>query len=248
MKRISLPAPIRAALTASTLSLLVVGCGQAAMPAAVATTNAPAHAFRSEAPEADVVVAEKPENPALARKPGDFVVFRYTGSFRKTPLTLTERVIAREGSVLVIDFTLTEGKKDETLRVRMDFTPGGRGEIYDIARVEKGIEKPATKDAYEAMMAKTIMFADANEEDLGTDDVKIKVGEQTLACKQTHYRVLVGKTSAVMSITQAENASGFAWGDVGGQITGKDGALLYRAELVDMGTAEIESDTVMAKK
>ncbi len=241
MKRISL------ALALSSLPLgFVLGCGH---PALTQTTAAPKHetqAIRTRPPEtAEPTTAKKDAtHPALSRKAGDYIVFQYSGSFRKTPLTLTERVVAKEGTVLVIDFTLTEGKKEETLRVRMDFAPGGRGEIFDIARMDKGVEKPASKDAYDAMMAKTIVVADANEEDLGTEDVNVEVSGKSINAKKTSYRVVVGKSSATMSITAAD---GFAWGDLGGEIKTKDGALLYRAQLVDMGSAPATGDTVIAK-
>jgi hypothetical protein len=240
MKRITF------ALALCSFATLAAGCGHAAIATDASAPKAPTAAMRNQpAAEETPIALKDPENAALARKAGDFVVFRYTGSFRKAPLTLTERIVAKEGSVLVIDFTLAEGKKEETLRVRMDFTPGGRGEIFDIARMEKGVEKASSKDAYDAMMAKTIVVADANEEDLGTETMNVTVGGQQIAATKTSYRVLVGKSIATMSITHAD---GFSWGDLGGEIKAKDGALLYRAELVEVGNSDVGAETVMAKK
>jgi len=73
----------------------------------------------------------------------------------------------------------------------------------------------------------------------------VEGGGQSIACKKTTYLVTVGKNTAVMSITQAD---GFSWGDVGGEIKTKDGALLYRAELIEVGTSDLGTGTVMAKK
>jgi hypothetical protein len=226
---------------------LLAGCGQAALTEASSAKTADT-AVRNTRPQDSgtiLTVTKEVLKPTIDRKPGDFVVFKYTGSFHKTPMTLTERVVARDGDVLAMDLTLTEGKKTETIRVRMDFTPGGRGEIFDVARMEKGIEKPAGKDLYEAMMSKTLLAADANEETLGTEDVKVELAGRARSAQKTSYRVVVGKSTATMSITHSDD---FAWGDLFGEIKTADGNVLYRVEVVEAGSVEPTADAVMAKK
>src|ERR1700689_4664136 len=123
----------RTLLILATASILATGCGRAALQEAA---SAPASAL--EAPDArtalpvlkDLPEAAKAEPiddaaltaaapPSGARAPGDFVVYRFTGSFRKAPLTLTEKVVARSGAVLTIDFAATEGHATQELRVRI---------------------------------------------------------------------------------------------------------------------------------
>jgi hypothetical protein len=171
-----------------------------------------------------------PDAPA-ARMPGDFVVYRFTGSFRKAPLTLTERVIARSGSVLTVDFTAADGKQREELRVRIDDGTSAH-EVVGVARLDHGVEKPSTVEAYEALMARTALAADSNEALVGTEDVTVEVGGASLAAKRTTYRVRVGKQRATLRTIESAL---FPWGDLGGEITASNGKVLYRAEVVEAG-------------
>ena len=173
---------------------------------------------------------------------GDYVVYRFSGSFRKassSPLTLTERVLGREGRVLALELVLDDGAKKQTLHIHKDSTPGAAHEVFDVTRIEAGNERPATVDAYEAMMAKTVLAADQNEEQLGTETTNVLLGGKTLTCQKTSYRVRVGKLVATMS-TVASDA--FPWGDVAGDITTLEGQVLYRVEVVDAGARTPERD------
>ncbi len=48
-------------------------------------------------------------------------------------------------------------------------------------------------------MAKTVLAADQNEDQLGTESANVLLGGQTLRCLKTSYRVRVGKHQATMS-------------------------------------------------
>jgi len=166
---------------------------------------------------------------------GDYVVYRFSGSFRKAspaPLTLTERVLGRDGAVVALELVLDDGRKQETLRIRKDATPGSAEEVFDVTRIEAGVARSATVDAYAALMAKTVLAADQNEAELGTETTNLHVGGKTLRCKKTSYRVRVGKHEATMSTVESE---AFPWGDVAGDITTADGQVLYRVEVVEAG-------------
>ncbi|MDB4933306.1 MAG: putative secreted protein [Labilithrix sp.] len=169
-------------------------------------------------------------------------MYRFTGSFRKTsaaPLVLTERVLGREGDVLTLELVLEDGPKKETLRIRKDATPGAADEVLEVTRVEADVTRSATVDAYEAMMAKTILAADQNEEQLGIETTRVRVGGKSLPCKKTSYRVRVGTHEATMSTVESD---AFPWGDVAGEITTLDGKVLYRVEVVDAGNAGRQRD------
>ncbi|WP_437574961.1 hypothetical protein [Sorangium sp. So ce887] len=234
----------RPLLFAVLTSVLAAGCGAgigtnaradrpqgaSAKAAAQAQREVPQRAKGST--EASGPVADE---AAPARAPGDYVAYRFSGSFRKTPLLLTQRVVAREGDVLVVDVTLEDGKETEALRVRMSDAPSRRGEILSAAWVDDGAERPATLSVYDAMMAKTALAADENEEVLGSEAVNVEVGGASIACQKTSFRVRIGRTKATMRTLQSDD---FAWGDVGGEITSEDGRVLYRAELIDRGHAD----------
>lgn len=239
----------RLLLSAALLSLLTTGCGRAGLEARARTGldhGTSGEASTAAGPDEGALTAEAEEaasrdaksvaksSTSSKREPGDYVAYRFSGSFRKTPLLLTQRVVAREGDVLVVDVTLEGGKAIEALRVRMNDAPAKRGEIVSAAWIEGGEERPTTLSAYETMMAKTALAADANDEVLGSESTTVQVGGAPLACQKTSYRVRIGATKATMATLESDT---FAWGDVGGEITAEDGRLLYRAELVDAGHA-----------
>jgi hypothetical protein len=230
----------RILLTLAMASILATGCGRAALDPMASTSPAQARTLTAEAPPApvgppgaelslaDAALASAPG----ARVPGDFVVYRFSGSFRKVPLTLTERVIDRRGAVLTIDFTAEEGDKKQELRVKLDES---RHEVVGVARLEGGVEKAATLEVYEALMARTVLAADQNQAFLGTEDVTLELGGVSLPCRKTSYQVRVGKKVGTLRTWESHS---FAWGDVGGEITTATGKVLYRAEVVDTGHEE----------
>lgn len=172
----------------------------------------------------------------LGLSAGDYVVYRFSGSFRKdaaSPLLLTQRVLGRDGGVLVLEVTLEDGARQETLRIRKDATPGSAEEVFDVTRVEAGVAHSASVDAYAALMAKTVLAADENVAELGAEQTSVRLGGKTLRCTKTSYRVRVGKHAATMSTMESK---AFPWGDVGGDITTADGQVLYRVEVVDAGS------------
>lgn len=172
---------------------------------------------------------------------GDYVVFKFTGAFRKGTIQLTETVVAHEGSIIVVDFAMLENTpgpkgvivKEQTLRAKIDTTVGSRGEVFGVQKLEKGgATSPATVADWEAMMAKTVLSADANEETYGTEEVDMKVLGKTVTADRTAYKVLIGKKTATMTITASDS---FVWGDLAGEIVDDEGNVLYKAELVDSG-------------
>lgn len=227
----------RILLALATASIFAMGCGRAALdqgPAAPAPSPAKVEAASKAQETAQETAAPKgdiaaDDHAAGTRMPGDFVVYRFSGSFRKAPLTLTQRVIARNGAELTIDFVAVEGSDREELRVTLDETTH---EVKSVKMLDHGVEKATDLDAYGSLMARTVLVADQNEALLGTEEVSVDVGGASVSAKKTSYRVKVGKHQATMSTL--ESAS-FQWGDVGGEITTGKGKVLYRAEVVEAG-------------
>ncbi len=227
--------------TLATASMFALGCGHAVegrgalapAPAAMETpATATAPVGRPAGPAAGSETQPVAATAAAARTPGDFVVYRFTGSFRKAPLTLTERVVARAGQVLTIDFTAVEGTDRQELRVRIDEASPTHNEVLSVARLARGVEKPATVEAYEALMARTALAADSNDALVGTDEVNVDVGGTSVPARRTTFRVRVGKRQATLRTLESGS---FVWGDVGGEITADGGKLLYRAEVIEAG-------------
>ena len=229
---------------ATILFSFAAGCGstQVAPPAAPEPTPTVAEAPEATpavtddlAPTAVVAPAETPAQKHV----GDYVVYRFSGSFRKAPLTLTQKIYAREAGTLAVDFTLDDGGKKETLRVRMD-EQSTEKQVISVARLEKESEIPSTIAAYEAMLQKTVLSADRNDDFLGAEKVSVDIGGKSVACTKSAFQVRVGRKNAVLHILASEE---FAWGDLGGDITTSDGKVLYRAEILDAGSSK-QANTV----
>jgi hypothetical protein len=251
----------RTLLTLATASILATGCGRAALeqaaeaPAPIAQAPAthaahlslsdaalPAPADAAKAAPIDIAALAASAPAAATRAPGDFVVYRFTGSFRKTPLTLTEKVVAKNGSLLTLDLAAQEGAARDELRVTIDEASPSHNEVVSVARLEGGISKASTLEAYEALMARTALAADQNEALLGSEDVSVEVGGASVPAKKTTFQVRVGKKHAVMRTFES---TAFAWGDVGGDITA-NGKVLYRAEVVETGHDDATAKAAMA--
>ncbi len=181
-------------------------------------------AFLDEMPDTEET-ATAVASPLAERNVGDIRVQRFSGSFTKTPLTLTEEVIAQAGSLVVVDYTLEEGKKQTKLRVTHD---KNSDRVLRVREMKDKEELPSSVDAYEALLAKTMLVPDDNEATLGSETSTCLVGGKEIDCKKTSYRVKIGSQTATLSVAQDTDGQ-----DIGGEISSSDGKLFYRAELVD---------------
>jgi hypothetical protein len=220
----------RIVFTASALALLSMGCGHHLMQPNLTAATA----------KADMVDISLPQNAgeshaephAAVRQPGDFVVYRFSGSYRDKPVTLSQRVIARDGTDLLVDMILENGKQPLTLRLRLDDSPDGGGELISVARIEDEVLLPFGVAAFEEVMDDVVLSADENDGELASAPALVSVGDNELSCIKTSYQVRVGDSQAVMHTLSSNE---FAWGDLGGQIETAGGKLLYKAEIIDMG-------------
>jgi hypothetical protein len=189
------------------------------------TSIKPTHLVLEETPDTE----ETAPTASAQRKLGDFHVYQYGGSFSKEPVTLTEQVVAREESdVLVVDFVLEEGSRMSALRVRM--RPDE--EILRVSRITVDGESDATVADYDALMKKTAFVPDSNDEVLGTEHTSCLVGTEQVDCDVTTYGVTVGRKQAKLSITRSAKIPGR---DIGGDVVSSDGKVLYSARLVERG-------------
>ncbi|TKD06586.1 hypothetical protein [Polyangium fumosum] len=234
MNRILLPALV---------SLLAMGCGKAAVRTQALAPEKPAPVVTEQketVAKAEPEAAEEEQAPVEGRREvGDYVVYRFSGSFQKAPVTLTERVVGRDKNSLLIDFLLEEGKEKSELRVRLSDTAETRGEVLSVQRIEKGKLVAAGVDEYEALMGKTMVVADENEEALGSEHVVAVMGNDMLPAKRTSFRVKIGEKKATLTTVVSDK---FPWGDLSGEIAAEDGSVIYRAEVLNVGHV-VESKT-----
>jgi hypothetical protein len=227
----------RTHLCLAIISILLGGCGRAAL-------TAPEHATTAARTEAAADTKTNSADAAAlagadgARKPGDFVVYRFSGSFRKTPLTLTEKVIAREGDAILLNVTADDGAQKRELKVKIGDAGEHKNEVLAVWKIENGKETASTVEAYEALLASTTLSADSNDAVLGSEDVKVAVGKDTVDAKRTSFRVRVGKRHGTLKTLES---GAFAWGELGGEITTDGGKVLFKAEVVDAGHGDAPS-------
>lgn len=167
--------------------------------------------------------------PLASRNVGDFFVHRFSGSFTKEPITMSEEVIARAGSLIVVDYTFEQGKSERRLRVTHDVSTE---RVLRVREMRGDKEIAAKIEDFETMLAKTAFSPDSNEKTLASEKTTCVVGGDEFECEKTSYTVAIGDKSATLSVTQAAAIPGR---DVAGEIVDQEGKVIYRAELVDMG-------------
>jgi hypothetical protein len=169
-----------------------------------------------------------------SRRVGDLLVHRFVGSYAKSPLTLTERVVAREGDLIVVDYELEQGDRIDRLRVRLS----ARSErLVTVARLVDDREVPAELEDYQAFLARTNFAPDRNAGTLSADHETCLVGPREFDCEVAHYRVFVAGREAAMTVKKSESLGR----DLSGEIVALDGTIIYRAELVEQARGRGEA-------
>jgi hypothetical protein len=221
------------------LSLLASACGGISNPTAdspddiaidPSTTDKARAAKRSTdgaGPEVDP--ASEARAPLAERQVGDFFVHRFSGSFAKEPMTLTEEVVARAGGLIIVEYTLEQGKRKQELRVTHD---AATERVLRVREIRGGQEIAAKIEDFEEMLEKTAFFTDSNDKLLASENTTCLVSGEEVDCEKTTYAVAIGDKQATMSVTKSASVPGR---DLAGEIVDKDGKVIYRAELVDMG-------------
>jgi len=214
---------------------------------AIATATAGCSLFRPEAPAASASAtmpapdrsaraASAPES-AADRHVGDYFVHMISGSFRKQPATLTERVTGHEGDTWIIEYTLEDANGSRGVRTYID----ENGEVGRVVCLSGGTEQAGTIADYDALMASTSVVPDENVGLAATTRGTCTVGPAELDCETKSYRVRLGDKEANLGITASAALPGR---DLAGEITAADGTVIFRSELIEQGTEAPSRDGV----
>ncbi|MEM1030009.1 MAG: hypothetical protein AAGN82_06650 [Myxococcota bacterium] len=184
--------------------------------------------------------AEDGETVGTVRRPGDFCTLRFSGTYRDASVTLTQRVVARDGETTTLDLEL-EGTP--RWRVSIDERPEHHGEVVAVSRhQDDGALVTASYDAYEQFMAELVLTADVNEGQIAEETISLSLGEnRSVPATKSTFRVWVGDREATLETLAPRDASAWAWGDdAGGRIVATDdGEVLFRAEVVEVGRSAL---------
>jgi hypothetical protein len=201
-----------------------ISAGCAAQNSATAPAPAPAAKKSSIAP----TPVAAPAPTVLERRIGDYVVHLISGTFRKQPATLTERVVGREDGAWIIELKLEDPASTKTLHAFIDDS----GEVRKVTELTAKGEQPAKLSDYEALLAAVSVVPDENEGFSASKTGTCMVGPAELDCETKSYRVRLGERDANLGITHSPSLPGT---DIAGEITLADGTVIFRSELVDRG-------------
>lgn len=225
------------------LGLLLPACGAPTKNLAPAEPKPAAAPLETAADMAAKPVPAKEARPvAFAHAVGDYIVRRFSLRSHRVPTVLTERVIAVKESSVVLEVTREAGSDARSIRVELGSEPANRGEVLGVV-VALGRDREVAMGtaAYGAIMRDTAFAADENEGPIDSTKIKLDVQGRTVDCTETRFRVKVGGRSGTLRTIEIENSP---WGEVGGDVTTADGAVLYRAEVVDVGREELRTAAV----
>ncbi len=200
-----------------------VACAQQSVQVVKAPTS-PRASVAKKAEEAPKKAAEP-----SARRVGDYAVHMISGNFRKQPALLTERVIGDEYGSWIIEYTLEDSEGSKTLRVWMN---QDSDQVEKVSRMVDGAEKPGTVADYDALIASATVVPDTNDGLVANSTGTCTLGPAELDCETKSYKVWLGDREASLGVTQSASVPGV---DISGEITGADGSIIYRSELVERG-------------
>lgn len=209
------------------LGLLTPACGLFTPAHAADHASAPTAQPASATAAAPIAAVA----PGDSRKVGDFSVHRFSGSYQKAPLTMTEEVVANEDGRWVIDYTLEDQAGTTKLRVRFDPQTDS---VVRVARLDGTKEIVMPLATYQNMIDRTSFAADSNDGEIASTRGTCLVGPSELTCETKSYKVWVGEKQATLNVSRSSSVPG---GDVAGDITTSDGTVIYRSELVELGNA-----------
>jgi hypothetical protein len=230
--------------TSILVALMLAACGAQTQNLAATEPKsepaAPAHV--AAAPAAAEARPEKEERSVdLSHAVGDYIVRRFSLRSRKSPTTITERVIAVKDGSFVLEVTRESGAESRSIRVELGSEPTNRGEVLSVVALRGGKEFAMGRAAYDAIMRDTVFVADENEGEIESAKTKLDVQGHALDGTETSFRVKVRGHSGTMRTFELDNS---AWGEVSSEVTGEDGLVLYRAEVVDVGHEELRTAAV----
>jgi hypothetical protein len=231
--------------TALFLGWLLTACGARVQNLAPSEPKpAAASTERGVDVKAEETATVEEEPVAFSHAVGDYIVRRFSLRSRKAPTTLTERVIAVKETSIVLEVTRDTGTDTRSIHVEVGSEPANRGEVLWVAALREGKEITMGSAAYDAIMRDTAFAADENEGAIESARVKLDVQGRALDCTETRFRVKVHGRAGTMRTLELENSP---WGEVGGDVTTADGTVLYRAEVVDVGRAELRTAAVQGR-
>lgn len=170
------------------------------------------------------------------RRVGDRLVHRYSGTYRSEALVIAEEVVAQEGDVLVVDFTVLEGDAPQKLRVRMSVKSE---RVVAVATMQDDIEQPGSMADYDRLLEKTAFATERNRGLVSRRPQTCLVGPEEYDCVQSRFDVQVAGQDGTLLVSRHPGLAR----DIAGEVTAVDGTVLYKADLIEFERGAVVADT-----
>jgi hypothetical protein len=182
--------------------------------------------------------AKSAEGPQSRYRKGDFVHYRYSGTYTTSPVEFVEVVADQHGLVLEIEVDATRGEEHRTwLQIVTDTPYNQKNNVVDALYVVENGQKRKLKnvnnnDLY-ALYDWTYVVPEGIPTDLAETDVDRTIGGVTYHCRAKSGRThLKGKAVRFEEV----DCKDFLWTHAGAQFVDEEsGAMVYRAEVVEVG-------------
>ncbi|CAN5527377.1 hypothetical protein BH09MYX1_BH09MYX1_45240 [soil metagenome] len=165
------------------------------------------------APEPPVSPAVRPEPQGTRYHLGDFVVYRYDGSFTQTPVTMREEITAQEGKRLRIDVTVTRGSDERKwAQVVTDTPENQRANVVDALFEWQGGKFVRLENAANADLLRlygwVLVVPDGRPTEVKSESCKKTIGGVDYTCTCTGGRNTINGAAVTFSDSEC---SDFVW-------------------------------------
>ncbi|OGS51958.1 MAG: hypothetical protein A3J79_00815 [Elusimicrobia bacterium RIFOXYB2_FULL_62_6] len=168
---------------------------------------------------------------------GDYVVYRYSGSYRPEPVILTEQVLSKNGNKLEILVEWSSGKEARAWKQFVTDTPFNRknNTVDRLVLLDGGKETELPNEGnadlfklYEG----TFLIPQRPPHHVKERRERLKIGGTEYLCDVKEYDTKVLNKRAVMKSAECAD---FLWTHAGAEYRDLKGELIYGAEVLEHG-------------
>jgi hypothetical protein len=168
---------------------------------------------------------------------GDYVVYKYCGSYRPEPVILTEKILSKAGNKLEILVDWKSGRENRSWKQFVTDTPYNRkNNIIDrLVRIENGKETELpNKDNLDVfkLYEGTYLMPQHAPSLVKDEKTTVAIGKDSYLCRTRVYKTKVLGRHADMTVTDSEE---FKWTNVSSSYKDSRGGLIYSVEVLEHG-------------
>lgn len=177
---------------------------------------------------------QKERAPESRYRVGDFVIYRYSGSYLTIPVILTEKVIDKSENQLTIEVHWKSGDQKRTWKQVVTDTPENQksNRVDRLLELRDGkeisLENRDNADLYRLFQGTYVVLDEPIRDAMTQASEMIVCGNQVRVVTRSGTQVVSGKKYHV----DEYESSDFLWNHLGASYVGTDGTY-YKAEVID---------------